>query len=238
MLPVGRYETSKRIDDFMEKSFTIFVSVKIIKESIMTKNPSYFFARNGRHCGLSAILDDDGNIMVQLNYWFFDLNEELICKNVTYTLPIELENEFNEYSVICDDDNSTINLYVNGNYVSFIEYSDLKKLPYTDSLIWLGCGNMITDDIYKNIGSFEYKLLFALNKKLNIADISDAYNNYESKYLETDTFNGLPILNKHIPHKDKYKIFCDFKNSSEYKIWDMTGIGNYFQFYIENNIYF
>jgi hypothetical protein len=56
--------------------------------------------------------------------------------------------------VICDDDNSTINLYVNGNYVSFIEYSDLKKLPYTDSLIWLGCGNMITDDIYKNIGSF------------------------------------------------------------------------------------
>jgi hypothetical protein len=238
ILPVGRYETSKRIDDFMENDFTIFVSAKIIKESIMKENPSYFFARNGRHCGLSAILNDDGNVMIQLNYWFFDSNEEIISKNTTYTLPDDLENEFNEYTIICDDTNSIINLYINDNHVSFIEYKDMKKLPYTDSLIWLGCGNMITEDEYKNIGSFEYKLLFALNKKLKITDVVYAKNNYENKYLETDTFQGLPILSKDMPYKDKYKIFCDFKNSTQYKIWDMTGIGNYFQFYIENNIYF
>lgn len=238
MLPVGRYETAKRIDDFMEKNFTIFLDVKIIKESIKKEHPSYFFSRNGRHSGLSTILSESGDLLIQLNYWFMDENDEILNKNVTYTLPKELENEFNTYTIICDDNNSFINLYLNSEFVCFIEYTGLKKLPYTDSLIWLGCGNMITEDVHKNIGSFEYKLLFGLNKVITMQDVIYVNNYYESKFLETDTFSGLPVLNKLIKHKENYKIFCNFKNSTQYKIWDMTGIGNYFQFYIENNIYF
>lgn len=238
MLPVGRYETSKRVDNFMEKNFTIFVKTKILRESISKNQTSYFFARNGMHSGLSAILSEENEMLIQLNYWFMDENDNVIPKHVTYTLQKELENKFNEYVVVNDNDNSKIYLYVNNSCVCIMEYPGLKKLPYTDSLIWLGCGNMITEDEHKNIGSFEYELLFGLNRCISIEEVIDVKTNYEFKYLETTTFNGLPILNKLISHKENYKIFCNFKNSTQYKIWDMTGIGNYFQFYIENNIYF
>ena len=40
MLPVGRYETSKRVDNFMEKNFTIFVKTKILRESISKNQTS------------------------------------------------------------------------------------------------------------------------------------------------------------------------------------------------------
>jgi len=238
MLPVGRYETSKRVDNFMEKNFTIFVKTKILRESISNKQTSYFFARNGMHSGLSAILSEENEMLIQLNYWFMDENDKIIPKHITYTLPKKLENEFNEYVIINDNDNETMHLYFNDKFVAEIQYSGLKKLPYTDSLIWLGCGNMISEDEHKNIGSFEYELLFGLNRCIGIEEIIDTKTNYQNKYLETKTFSGLPILNKIIPHKENYKIFCDFKNSTQYKLWDMTGLGNYFQFYIENNIYF
>lgn len=238
MLPVGRYETSKRIDNFMEKNFTIFVKARLFRESILKDKTSYFFARNGMHCGLSTIISNENKILIQLNYWFINDKDEKISKHVTYSLPEKLECEFNEYIIINDDDNKKMHLYFNGEFVAEIEYSGLKKLPYTDSLIWLGCGNMITEDEHKNIGSFEYELLFGLNRCIWIDEINEVKNNYKSKYLEIETFNGLPILNKTIPHKENYKIFCDFKNLTDYKIWDITGIGNYFQFYIENNIYF
>jgi hypothetical protein len=238
IMPFSRYKTATTtIDDFMENDFTIFVKAKIIKESLCRNEPSYFFSRNGMHSGLYATITDDNRIQINFSYWFsfYDNN---IMKQCNFYIPIDKESDMNEYIVKCDSINSKMEIFFNGESTGIIDYTDIKKITYIESIIWLGCGSMLSADIYKNIGSFEYDLVFALDIQIDLLKINDVSNNYKLKYLEKSKFNELPILNESIPNKSNYKIFLNFENYTKYKIWDITAIGNYPQLYMENNIYF
>ena len=81
------------------------------------------------------------------------------------------ESDMNEYIVKCDSINSKMEIFFNGESTGIIDYTDIKKITYIESIIWLGCGSMITDDIYKNIGSFEYDLVFALDIQIDFYQI-------------------------------------------------------------------
>jgi len=237
--PKSKYELSEDIGGFMEEDFTIVVETKIYKEALKKEYPSFFFCRNGRHVGLSAILTEKNEIAVNLTYWFLDENKNGIMREETSILPLDVEDTVNRYTMICDTNSKMIKLYINEEEKCKIEYSSLEKDTFTEALIWLGCGSMMSDDpFYKSVGDFEYELLICLDKCLTIKEITEVIDKYEKDYIEIDTFKGLPILNKLIPNKENYKVFCDFNNYNRYKLWDMTGNGNYPQLYIENNIHF
>lgn len=239
ILPTAKYELAENIGNFMENDFTIFVKVKILKEGLTKEYPSFFFCRNGRHVGLSAILSDKNEIVINSTYWFLDKDGNGIMKEIPTILPSDLENGFNEYALVCDNLSKCIKLYINGVEFSNMEYSSLSKDNFENSLIWLGCGTMMSnDEFYKSVGDFEYNLLFCLDTQLSIKEITKIKESYKLHYLENDTYKGLPVLKSSIEHKQNYKLFCDFENYNRYKIWDMTGNGNYPQLYIENNIHF
>lgn len=239
ILPNAKYELAQNIGDFMENDFTIFVEAKILKEGLTKEYPSFFFCRNGRHVGLSAILSDKNEIVINSTYWFLDENGNGVIKEIPTILSPDLENSFNKYAMVCDNQSNSIKLFINGIEVSNIEYKSLNKDNFESSLIWLGCGTMMSDDnFYKSVGDFEYNLLFCLNKKLSIEEIDEIRTNYKKEYLETETYKGLPILKSTTQHRENYKLFCNFENYNRYKLWDMTGNGNYPQLYIENNIHF
>jgi hypothetical protein len=238
IVPFSRYKTSTPIDDFMENDFTIFIKAKIIKESLLKGKFSYFFARNGMHSGLHATLDGENNIQITLTYWF-EFNDNKIMKQCIFNIPSNIENNFNEYIIKCDTNNSIMELFFNGEIVGVIDYDNMKKQSYLESIIWFGCGNMMSEsDEHRNDGSFEYELVFALDKSIDLLEINDVINNYESNYLDTFSYNNLPVLNEHMPNNSNYKIFLNFKNYTKYKIWDMTGNGNHTQLFMKNNLYF
>jgi hypothetical protein len=160
-------------------------------------------------------------------------------KNISFILPKNIENNINDYIIICEDDKKIIKLIINGETVGILDYKLTNKNSYVDSFVWFGCATMIGEgESYRCVGDFDYHLLFGLNMVLELGEIMDIKNNFKIKYVESETYNSLPILNKLTPHRDNFKIFCDFENSNTYKIWDLTGNGNYPQLYIENNIYF
>lgn len=233
-----KHGLSEYIHDFMENDFSIFVRAKIKKENLVPNKDAFMFSRNGQHSGLSVYIDDMGQLCVRFCYWLHNgvLGSEI--KNIDFMLQKEIEAEFNEYAVTCDNIKKVFYFYVNGVNVGVIDYDKQTKCNYSESFIWLGCGSMIMEEDWRNIGEFEYDLIFGLDKKLEIDVITDIAKNYEVKYISEDPNFNLPVLNDAMPYKDNFKIFTNFKNKTAYKIWNMVTNGNQFQFYIENNMYF
>lgn len=229
-------ELTDKISDFMDGSFTISTRHKINKPEVYDGGPlHYVFARNGKHVGLGYYENFEYKVHIYFNYWFTDESGQVIDKNIQYVLPRELETEFNNYTVICDDKNKKIWLYVNDDLKAEMDYAGLTKLDYVNTSIWLGCANMITDDeVQRNISDVEIDFLLASDKKLDIDEIKEVRLNYEFNYTERNTYDSLPILK----YPGNYKIFTDFKHKNRYKLWNMVDNGNFFQYYIEGNIYF
>jgi uncharacterized protein YkuJ len=223
----------------MEKDFTIFVRAKIVRTELKKCNDSFIFARNGQHCGIFVYVDEHNTLAVRFRYWFKDEEKNSIFKDIEIILPEENLDTFNDYVAMGNDEKKIMSFHVNGKKVGEINYEGLEKFNYTSSFIWLGCGTMMMiEPAYKNIGSFEYELLYCLDKQLTIKEINDINNNYKTKYLNYNSEYELPILNDEIPNKERFKIFSDFDVRNTYKIWNMIDNSNYFQLYIENNIYF
>lgn len=228
-------DESKSMDNFMEENFTIFVRVKLFKDDLPINEESFFFSRNGKHSGISTRKIND-KLIISFSYWFSSENDKNIYKNVVYELPTEIENEFNDYLMICDHKINEIYCYVNGKNIGTISYNGLIKENYSKSFVWFGCGSMIVEKIHKGIGNFEYSLSFALSDKISV----DSVNNIKSDYKEfiNTSFADLPILSDEMYFKDKMFFFLDFNHKTKYKIWNFIFNGVYPQLYIENNIYF
>lgn len=225
------------ISGFMDKDFTISVTFKINKPIEYDGGyPHYIFSRNGRHSGIGYILTEDMKICGFLSYWFLDKSGESIHKTIQFELPSEREEMFNNYTVICNDNSKIMELYFNDSLAGVFNYNGLDKLTYSNKLIWIGAGSMIVDeDIYKNIADGEISFLLGSEKAQNIEEIGIIRDNYDNQeYIEYDTYKSLPILK----NKEKYVIFNDFKYKNKYKIWNMINNGNFFQYYMPNNIYF
>lgn len=225
----------EKISDFMDGSFTISTRHKINKPEIYDGGPlHYVFARNGKHTGLGYYENFEYKVFIYFNYWFTDNNGQITDKNIQYILPSELESEFNDYTVICDDVNKKIWLYVNDDLKEEMDYTGLTKVSYDNTSLWLGCGNMITDEEnQRNICDAEIDYLMISDKCLFIDEVKEIKQNYDQK-LSTKVYDTLPILE----NPGSIKFLSDFKHKNRYKVWNMVDNGNFFQYYIEGNIYF
>jgi hypothetical protein len=239
ILTENRYGLSERIDSDMDNDFTLYTKTKLFPETI-TNKASYILARNGMHSGISVFKDPHDKIVVQFSYWFYEESdvekENAIYKNVSVLLDDELVNDFNHYTMICNNDKKTIDCYINDKLVGLISYVDSSKVSYKNAFYWFGCGNMISNDEHSSFGEFEYDLAFLSTKILNINDVIDISNNY-NKFI-IDFVGDLKILDKEIDKKYEFSFFCNFKALNRYKIWDLSFKGNNPQLYMENNIYF
>lgn len=233
-------EFEDRIDNFMDNSFTIFVRAKIFKPDILSGSRNgYIFARTGMHSGLSYFITHNNDVIVKFNYWFLNEKNERINHDLSYVLPKDLEFSYNDYALICNHESKKIEFFVNYELKDDFVYNGFEKIDYVNSIMWIGCGNMIVDnDLDKVIGTFEIDMLFGLDCQMEIDEIEEIARNYQEKYVDEKTYNGLPTLRENILKHENFKIFMDFKNHSRYKEWNMANNGNFFRKYIPQNIMF
>lgn len=235
-LIVPSYNDKSSINTFMEKDFTIFVRARVIPDGLPFNDDAFILARNGKHSGISIRKDNGENLVASFYYWFSDRDNKTVYKNVSYMLSEDMKHGFNEYIMTCDHNKRQIFCYINKSCVGTIDYEGLIKEDYTGAFVWFGCGSMIVEKMYQSIGSFEYDIVFLLNKNIDLDTIYDLNQNY-NEYVDL-LFEELPVLNTKAPHRENILFFSDFKHKTKYKIWNYTFNGAYPQFYIENNIYF
>lgn len=238
ILPEDRYSVSQKIDKHMAKDFTLYVKLKVNVEFLGLDKEHYIFSRNGMHSGISIYRDLQGNIHAVYNWWVRnEKTGEYEYKNVTHKIEDEFVNEHNEYSMICDDsDEKNIKCYFNNMLVGTIHFTKSEKNPYEGAFYWFGCGSMLCEEQHRQIGDFDFDLAFLLNKKIEINEVKDIVTNYP--LYTHEMYGGLRKLKDDFYLKDNFAFFCNFNQTTRYKIWDMTFSGNYPQIYIENNIYF
>jgi len=239
ILPEDRYSVSTRIDQHMSKDFTLYVKLKINVEFLEIDKEHFIFARNGMHSGISIYKDLNEECHVVYSWWIRDKKTgEYVYKNITHKIEEKDIKKSNEYIMICDDKiNKEIKCYFNDFVVGRISFADTEKNPYEGAFYWFGCGSMICEEQYRQIGDFDFDMTFLLNKKIAKEEITNIIKHY--KFLHTyEMFDGLRKFNSDFYLKDNFAFFCDFNQATRYKVWDMTFSGNYPQVYIENNIYF
>lgn len=237
ILPEDRYSVSKRIDKYMAEDFTLYVKSKVNHTELSNDKDYFMFSRNGMHSGISIYKDKEGYIHACFSWWIINEKGENECKSVTRKLDSNLVDLTNEYVMICDDIQQEINCYLNNELIGSIEYKNNKRHIYDNTFYWFGCGSMMCPEEHRRIGDFDFDLSFLLNKKLEIEKVNDITENYKKSYT-TKMFDGILKLKDDFYLRDNFAFFCDFNNSTRYKIWDMTFSGNYPQIYIEDNIYF
>lgn len=238
VVPKGRYQGSQPIGDFMEEDFSVFIRAKLNKKLIPKNENVFLFSRNGLHSGISMYLDNNNEVYLQCGYWIRDNDNELKYLETNYKIPEEKLDNFNDFFINCDNKTKKISFYMNNIKVSELDYSNGKKHDHSESFIWLGCGDMISDNEFSGIGNFDIDVIICLDKFLTINQIDLISQHYKEKYIKIDKDYHLPILSDDIPHKENYRIFCDFSHINKYKMWNMVDNGVFFQKYIENNIFF
>ena len=249
--PIGKYiDSTLNWSTCMEEDFTIYVRSKILVDNMKNDTEGFLFSRNGMHAGISVIKEADSNILIKFVYWFWQKNikynevdeiyyDELIPiqKEISYYLLTEELFEYNDFVMQCDHSNHKILCYINGNIIGEIDYIGLDKCSYKEAYMWIGCANMVTENIeHRHIGEFEYDLFFCLDKIMDLNTIDDIKNNYKEKY--TKTYLDLLILNEDIPFKDSIYFFLDFTKKTKYKLWNLAFNGYFPNLYIEDNTIF
>lgn len=236
ILPESRYAVSNRIDGFMEDDFTLHIGTKLFPELLDNKQ-KYFFARNGMHSGISAFKDDSENINITFTYWFNNNKNENIAKQLICKLDESEIDKFNEYTMICDHhQDRKIDCYINKLYVGSLFYESDERQSYEGAFYWFGCGSGTGAMEHRAYGDFEYNMAFLFNIKMDLKDIWDINDNYES--YSHIVFDDMRKINYDYKFKKNLAFFCDFKHHNRYKVWDLSFGGNYPQFFIENNIFF
>lgn len=236
MAPFMNSDYGDDFSNFMDKDFTIYVRCKLKEDSLKKNSPAYFFSRNGKHSGMCLVKNNDDLVFVNFSYWIIDKNENPKHIIVPFLLPESYVHKMNDYIMICNHEESKIDCYINNLKVGSVDYKDMTKENYDKSFIWFGCGTMFSEDEYKNIGEYEYELTFALNKCLTIDEILELKKTYENDLVMIG--DELPILGNNCLFKKNIKFLINFKNKTQYKIWNLVFNGHNPQLYIENNILF
>lgn len=233
ILSSSKYFNNNIFDDYMENDFTLHTTCKINHNELKNDVESYIISRNGRHCGISVFKHNDGNLFVHFTYWFVDDLGEYVIKTTRYVLPKDRHDEFNHFTMISDIEKKRIDCYINFENVGSIKYTGMKPYSYIGSYFWFGCASMMSEEKYKNDGDFDFKLSFLTKNKIEIPSLIDIVINYETKYIKPK--GSLYILNDELMNMYEFGFFCDFKNSSIYKIWNLVNNGIYPVRYFENN---
>lgn len=236
MAPFMNSDYGDDFSNFMDGDFTIFVRCKLKEDSLEKNSPAYFFSRNGKHSGMCLVKNNDDLVFVNFSYWIVDKNNTPKHIIIPFLLPESYVYKMNEYVMICNHEESKIDCYINNLKVGSVDYKDMTKENYDKSFIWFGCGTMFSEDKYKNIGEYEYELVFALDKCLSIDEILELEKTYQNDLVMIG--DELPILDNNCLFKKNIKFLINFKNKTKYKIWNLAFNGHNPQLYIENNILF
>lgn len=236
IVPNNIHHNGIRVDDFMEKDFSISMRVKIDKNELKPNSDWFLFSRNGQHTGVFIFTLESGMAFLGIAYWFLDENNNPILKQIEKEIKTDVLDNFIDISVICNHNEKNISYYVNGEYKKSIDYNGLTKINCIDKFIWLGCGTMFSEDSYKKLSKFEIDFIYFLDKNLTINEINDINENYKVKYLDYNS--ELPLISDNIPYKENFKVFSDFNYRNKYKIWNMVDSPIFFQKFIEGNMFF
>tara|TARA_R110002153_G_scaffold271002_2_gene437917 strand:+ start:33 stop:764 length:732 start_codon:yes stop_codon:yes gene_type:complete len=214
--PKNRYGLSKKETfDLTEKDFTITVKVKVDWDSMILGTATHeggIVAKNGRHCGLSAIKTGENQCYIKAQFWTWSSREVGVEFHDTW-IDVKQKKDWMTIAMVHDKSKKIVTCYVDGQE-SKISYSG-EIIDYRDSWIWVGCNNSL-DSCSPEHRGFLYGSIAHISifeSALSKSDIEKTYGvketdeiNFDLKPCGVYTFN--PIW------------------TTPYKVMDITNNGN------------
>ena len=214
--PKNRYGLSKKETfDLTEKDFTITVKVKVDWDSMILGTATHegcIVAKNGRHCGLSAIKTGENQCYIKAQFWTWSSREVGVEFHDTW-IDVKQKKDWMTIAMVHDKSKKIVTCYVDGQE-SKISYSG-EIIDYRDSWIWVGCNNSL-DSCSPEHRGFLYGSIAHLSifeSALSKSDIEKTYGvketdeiNFDLKPCGVYTFN--PVW------------------TTPYKVMDITNNGN------------
>lgn len=216
--PINRYNLSLYPPlDFTDKSFTMSSRIKVDYESMDTDGDSRecgVIIKNGQHLGISVfrMQGEDGikRLYVKGQAWYLDNNKESQFIDIVHDVTT-LQDYMIDVTFVHDIKNKSLQLYVNDD-ISLRKRYDGNLVDYKNSWLWIGCSNALSSCSEEHrqyfYGEIDYTAIFGTN--LSSKQVQKLYKNKKS-------------------YDDDFKpiIVCDYKNTTEYKVEDVTGNGNH-----------
>ena len=214
--PKNRYGLSKKETfDLTEKDFTITVKVKVDWDSMIIGTATHeggIVAKNGRHCGLSAIKTGENQCYIKAQFWTWSSREVGVEFHDTW-IDVKQKKDWMTVAMVHDKSKKIVTCYVDGQE-SKISYSG-EIIDYRDSWIWVGCNNSL-DSCSPEHRGFLYGSIAHISifeSALSKSDIEKTYGveetdeiNFDLKPCGVYTFN--PVW------------------TTPYKVMDITNNGN------------
>lgn len=214
--PKNRYGLSKKETfDLTEKDFTFTVKVKINWKSMITGTATHeggIVAKNGRHCGLSAIKTGDNQCYIKAQFWTWMSREVGVEFHDTW-IDVKENSDWMSIAMIHDKSKKIVTCYVDGQ-VSKISYNG-EIIDYRDSWIWVGCNNSLDSCSPEHRGflSGSIKHLSIFDSALNVSDIEETFKIKEFSDID---FSKSPC--------GIYSFNPEWQ--TPYKVMDITNNGN------------
>jgi hypothetical protein len=169
-------------------------------------------AKNGRHCGLSAIKTGENQCYIKAQFWTWSSREVGVEFHDTW-IDVKQKKDWMTVAMVHDKSKKIVTCYVDGQE-SKISYSG-EIIDYRDSWIWVGCNNSL-DSCSPEHRGFLYGSIAHISifeSALSKSDIEKTYGveetdeiNFDLKPCGVYTFN--PVW------------------TTPYKVMDITNNGN------------
>ena len=214
--PKNRYGLCKRETfDLTEKDFTVCVRVKIDWDKMEIGTPTHeggIVAKNGRHCGLSALKINEEQCYIKAQFWTWQTREVGVEFHDTW-IDVNQNSDWMTVAMIHDKKKKVVTCYVDGK-VSKISYSG-EIIDYRDSWIWVGCNNSLDSCAPEHRGFLhgEINHLSIFETALKNEEVEKTF---EINSPDSVDFDKIPAA-----------IYCFKKEwQTPYKIMDITHNGN------------
>lgn len=198
--------------------FTFCVKVKVdwhkMKKETYTETAG-IICKSGKHLGL-MINKTDNNKFLKAMAW---VDNDGVHTPVEVLMYIEDDEEVLELAYIHDIKTRTITLVKNGKSDS-ISYTGKLIDEYSSSWIWVGCANAFEpcDPVHRNFFNGDINFVGIFNQSLSL-----------------DIINTL-FIDQQLDDPLKYGtiLYTDMKEKTDYKVRDISGIGNNLLKYSKN----
>lgn len=220
--PKNRYGLStNETFDLTEHDFTIMVRVKIDWDSMKAGTPTHeggIVAKNGRHCGLSALKLSDNETYIKAQFWTWE-SREVGVEFRDVWIDVKSNSEYMDIAMIHDKKNKKMIIDVDGNQKS-IDYTG-EIIDYSDSWIWVGANNSLDSCAPEHRG-------FLFGEVESISIYNCIVNTFESEinnHLDVKTNEDLLSL----PFNEEAAAVYSFTEETKtpYKIFDISMNGNH-----------
>ena len=220
IVPLDKYNICKYTANpvMNEKSYTLFVDVKINKDEC--DKEAGIIVRPGMHAGFLFAQPN----LLKFGFWFFK-NDEPIYKEVFKLLT---DDDFDEhlFCVATDDaDKKIIKVYVNSNLIGEIDYNEYdRKHSYVGTPYYFGVANpFLVARPFDYYGSFNYRFAGLLD--VVVDDIEELKQIQE--HITVHPRLKYNIFKEDYKYKPNFSFYFDFENQSNYKVWDVSENNNF-----------